>query len=261
MAGDGGGAAPARRGGPAGLRLAAGAAERPAPPTPQAAQDLTPQAPQDPAPQAEGGLTARAPREHPPQEPQQLPRDRNQAILEATKQVGALLKRKGHPFALAGSVAVYAHGGSENLQHDADFCVLPDDARAVAATLRESGLTVYEPPEDWLIKAKCFDQDIDVIFVLAHQPVSREMLGRAEELSVDSVRMPVLAPTDLLWSLIAAFSEHHCDFGAVLPIARALREKVDWDRVRRACGDDPMPASFFFLLERLNVIAPPKEPS
>jgi hypothetical protein len=64
----------------------------------------------------------------------------------------------------------------------------------------------------------------------------------------------VLAPTDLLWSLIAAFSEHHCDFGAVLPIARALREKVDWERVRRGCGDEPMPAAFFFLLERLNVI-------
>ncbi|MFB7600554.1 nucleotidyltransferase family protein [Streptomyces sp. NPDC056160] len=231
MAGDGGGTAPARRAGPPGLRLAAGGAGRPAHPPPRT-----------------------------PQEREQLPRDRNQAILEAAKQVGALLKRKGHPFALAGSVAVYAHGGSENLQHDADFCVLPEDAQAVAATLRENGLTVYEPPEDWLIKATCFDQDIDVIFVLAHQPVSREMLGRAEELPVDSVRMPVLAPTDLLWSLIAAFSEHHCDFGAVLPIARALREKVDWERVRRACGDDPMPASFFFLLERMNVIAPRRAP-
>ena len=72
------------------------------------------------------------------------------------------------------------------------------------------------------------------------------------------MRMPVLAATDLLWSLISAFSEHHCDFGAVLPVARALREKVDWERVRRDCGDEPMPAAFFFLLERLNVIAPQK---
>jgi len=42
----------------------------------------------------------------------------------------------------------------------------------------------------------------------------------------------------------------------VLPIARALREKVDWEQVRRDCGDAPMPAAFFFLLERLNVIRP-----
>ncbi|MEU6368683.1 nucleotidyltransferase family protein [Streptomyces sp. NPDC046931] len=195
-----------------------------------------------------------------PQPPQgTLPPDHSQAILEAAKRVGALLKREGHMFALAGSVAVYAHGGSENLQHDADFCVRPEDAEAVAATLHDAGLTVYKPPEDWLVKAKCFDQDIDVIFELAHRPVTTDMLGRAQELSVASVRMPVLSPTDLLWSLIAAFSEHHCDFGAVLPVARALREKVDWERVRRHCGDEPMPAAFFFLLERLNVIAPQKE--
>lgn len=185
-----------------------------------------------------------------------LPRDRNQAILEAAKQVGAVLKRGGHLFALVSSVAVHAHGGSGNLQHDVDFCVRPEDAAPVAATLRDAGLTVYSPPEDWLIKATCFGQDVDVIFELAHRPVSEEMLRRAEELPVESVRMPVLAPTDLLTGLIAAFSEHHCDFGAVLPIARALREKVDWEQVRRDCGDAPMPAAFFFLLERLNVIRP-----
>ncbi|EFL37602.1 nucleotidyltransferase family protein [Streptomyces griseoflavus] len=183
-----------------------------------------------------------------------LPRDRNQAILEAAKQVGAVLKRGGHLFALAGSVAVHAHGGSGNLQHDVDFCVRPEDAEPVAATLRDAGLTVYAPPEDWLLKATCFGQDVDLIFELAHRPVSAAMLRRARELPVESVRMPVLAPTDLLSGLVAAFSEHHCDFGAVLPIARALREKVDWEQVRRDCGDEPMPAAFFFLLERLNVI-------
>jgi hypothetical protein len=44
--------------------------------------------------------------------------------------------------------------------------------------------------------------------------------------------MPVLTPTDLMRSLLASFSEHHCDFGAVPPIARTLREKIDWDEVR-----------------------------
>ncbi|WP_055491270.1 nucleotidyltransferase family protein [Streptomyces sp. TP-A0356] len=199
------------------------------------------------------------PRPQPPG--QELPQDRSHAILEATKHVGALLKGKGHDFALAGSVAVYAFGGSQNLQHDADFCVRPDDAAAVADTLREAGLDVYKPPEDWLLKARCFDQDIDIIFELAHRPVTTDMLARAQEVPVASVRMPVLAPTDLLWSLIAAFSEHHCDFGAVLPVARALRERVDWERVRRGCGDEPMPAAFLFLLERLNIIAPQQEVS
>ncbi|MGW2650510.1 hypothetical protein ACWC2T_37875 [Streptomyces sp. NPDC001393] len=185
-----------------------------------------------------------------------LPQDRSQAILEATKEIGALLKRAGHRFALAGSVAVYAHGGSRYLQHDADFCVLPDDAEAVAATLCEAGLPVRTPPEDWLLKTTCRGQNIDIIFALAHQPVTEDMLDRAHVLPVDSVLMPVLSPTDLIHSLISAFSEHYCDFGAVLPVARAVREKVDWHALRAACGDQPMPAAFLFLLERLNVIDP-----
>ncbi|PKV82882.1 nucleotidyltransferase family protein [Streptomyces sp. TLI_146] len=190
----------------------------------------------------------------------ELPRDHSQAILEAAKQVGAILKRAGHKFALAGSVAVYAHGGNGTLQHDADFCVLPEDAEAVAASLREAGLDVHHPPEDWLLKTTCFDQNVDLIFELAHRPVTVDLLARAEELPVDSVHMPVLSATDVLVSLNSAFSEHHCDFGAVLPVARALREKVDWSDVRRRCADEPMPAAFLFLLERLHVIEP-EQPS
>ncbi|WP_282700606.1 hypothetical protein [Streptomyces sp. CC219B] len=188
-----------------------------------------------------------------------LPRDSHQAILEATKQIGALLKRDGHRFALAGSVAVYAHGGSGRLQHDADFCVCRADAQAVADTLTAAGLTVRTPPEDWLMKTTCFGQDVDIIFELAHRPVTPQTLSRAHYLPVDSVHMPVLAPTDLMRGLVEAFSEHHCDFGPVLAAARALREKVDWEDVRRDCGDEPMPSAFFFLLERLNVIEPPPE--
>ncbi|MES5820681.1 nucleotidyltransferase family protein [Streptomyces sp. RG80] len=209
-------------------------------------------APRLPAGDPESGL-----RDDPPAE--QLPLDRNQAILEAAKRTGALLKQTGYPFALAGSVAVYAHGGAQNLQHDVDFCIRPEDAEAVAEALRDAGLAVHCPPEDWLLKATCLGQQVDLIFELAHQPVTKELLGRAEELSVDSVHMPVLSPTDLMSSLMAAFSEHHCDFGAVLPIARALREKIDWDEVRGTCVGAAMPEAFLYFLERLDVIRPPEE--
>lgn len=185
-----------------------------------------------------------------------LPRDRMQAILEATKQVASLLKAAGHPFALAGSVAAYAHGVPGNLQHDTDFAILREDADAVAQELERAGIAVHKPPEDWLIKATAHGENIDLIFELARHPVTTDLLERAEILPVDSVRMPVLAPTDLVGSLLAAFSEHHCDFGAVLPIARTLREKIDWDLLRRENEGSPMPEAFLYLLERLNVIEP-----
>lgn len=185
-----------------------------------------------------------------------LPPDRTQAILEAAKEVASLLKASGHPFALAGGVAVYAHGGPGTLQHDVDFCVLPEDIDAVTATLEAAGLDVVQPPEDWLLKTRSQGQEVDLIFRPARAPVSRALLDRAEALSVQSVWMPVLAATDLLVGRLVAFSEHYCDFGAVLPIARALREKIDWSRVRRECGTEPMPAAFLYLLERLDVIEP-----
>lgn len=185
-----------------------------------------------------------------------LPPDRTQAILEAAKEVASLLKAGGHPFALAGGVAVYAHGGPGHLQHDVDFCVLPEDIDAVTVTLEAAGLAVVQPPEDWLLKTRSHGQDVDLIFRPARVPVSRELLDRAEVLSVQSVWMPVLAATDLLIGRLRSFSEHYCDFGAVLPIARTLREKIDWMRVRSECGAEPMPAAFLYLLERLNVIEP-----
>ncbi|MCP3820015.1 nucleotidyltransferase family protein [Streptomyces sp. A3M-1-3] len=183
-----------------------------------------------------------------------LPADHTQAILETTKRVASLLKTSGCPFALAGSVAAYAHGVPANLQHDTDFAVRREDAVEVVRTLEQAGVEIRHPPEDWLIKARWGGEEIDLIFELAHRPVTSELLGRARMLPVDSVHMPVLAPDDLLGSLLYALSEHHCDFGALLPIARTLRERIDWDHLRREHRDSPMPDAFLYLLERLGVI-------
>lgn len=185
-----------------------------------------------------------------------LAAERSQAILDAAKQVGCLLKAAGHRFAVAGGVAAYAHGVLVPLGHDVDFCILREDAEAVAETLHRAGLPVYSPPEDWLIKSRCRDEAVDVIFEFARMPVDAPMLARAETLSVDSAALPVLAATDLLAGLLTAFSEHHCDFGAVLPIARHVREKIDWPALRARVGSAPMPAAFLYLLERLEVIEP-----
>ncbi|MET9375648.1 nucleotidyltransferase family protein [Streptomyces sp. NPDC002992] len=186
-----------------------------------------------------------------------LPPDHTQAILEATKHVAAVLKTSGCPFALIGSVAAYAHGIPVRLQHDTDFAVRREDAPTVTRLLEEHGVRIVDPPEDWLVKARSHGEQIDLIFALAGRPVTTELLDRAQTLPVDSVHMPVLDPTDLLSSRLAALSEHHCDFGALLPVARGLRERVDWDRLRRENEESPMAAAFLYLLELLDVIDGP----
>ncbi|MET9954070.1 nucleotidyltransferase family protein [Streptomyces sp. NPDC006339] len=188
-----------------------------------------------------------------------LPPDHTQAILEATKEVAAVLKKSGCPFALVGSVAAYAHGIPVRLQHDTDFAVRREDAETVTQLLRERGIRIVEPPEDWLVKARSGGEEIDLIFSLAGHPVTTEFLGRAWTLPVDSVHMPVIDPTDLMIVRLAALSEHHCDFGALLPVARGLRERVDWARVRAESRGQPMAAAFLYLLELLDVIPPAGE--
>ncbi|MEU5806455.1 MULTISPECIES: nucleotidyltransferase family protein [unclassified Streptomyces] len=185
-----------------------------------------------------------------------LPQDHTQAILEATKRVGTLLKATGKPFALAGSVAAFAHGVPARFQHDTDFCLRREDAPEVMEALAEGGVRLRESSEDWLVKGRSDGEDIDLIFELARRPVGSALLARAEVRSVDSVYMPVLAPTDLMDSLLAALTEHYCDFGSLLPTARVLRERIDWDRLDRAHRADPLPDAFLYLLERLDIIGP-----
>jgi hypothetical protein len=182
--------------------------------------------------------------------------DPSQEILEATKQVAAVLKAGDCRFALAGGVAAYAHGVPRRSLHDVDFCILREDADAIGQVLAMAGIRVWAPPEDWLLKADCRGQNVDLIMEMADQVVTPEVLARADVRPVDSVRMPVLHPTDLIAGLLDAFSDHHCDFGAVLPIARTLRERIDWTVVRRQGKDKPMAEAFLYLLERLDVIEP-----
>jgi hypothetical protein len=79
------------------------------------------------------------------------------------------------------------------------------------------------------------------------------MLDRAEEMPVEAVRMPVVAATDLLLNKLLAFTEHYCDLATVLPLARALREQIDWNLVRRATAHSPYAEAFLLAAERLGI--------
>ncbi|MFF8375680.1 nucleotidyltransferase family protein [Streptomyces sp. NPDC015661] len=183
-----------------------------------------------------------------------LPADHTQAILEVTKEVAGVLKASGCPFALVGSVAVYAYGIPVRLQHDTDFAVRREDAEQVTTLLGEHGVEIVDPPEDWLVKGRRGGEQMDLIFALAGRPVTAELLRRAVTLPVDSVHMPVIEPTDLMVGRLAALSEHHCDFGALLPVARGLRERIDWARVHEESENRPMAAAFLYLLELLDIV-------
>lgn len=175
-------------------------------------------------------------------------------LLQTLKRAANLLRQAGIPFALAGGGAAYARGGAPPV-HDIDFVLLDDDVAKAAAALDAGGMRVENPPEDWLIKAHDGDRTVDLIFMLADQPVTRALLDRAEELEVAATHMPVMDATDLVVAWLRVFSEHQADFAATLTCVRPLREQVDWGRVRAQTAGSPFAHAFLVLLEGLRVIA------
>lgn len=177
-----------------------------------------------------------------------------ESLREALKRVAVALKDSGLPFALAGGYAAWARGAPEP-DHDVDFMVPPEEASRVAESLQGQGLRIEQPPEDWLFKVFTDGAMVDVIHRPAGGVVDDGTLDRAQELEVLSVVMPVLAATDVLVSKLCALSEHSCNFAPLLPVARALREQVDWPEVGSRVADNPFAVTFLDLLDRLDVVS------
>jgi hypothetical protein len=175
-------------------------------------------------------------------------------LREGLKRVAVALKEAEVPFALAGGYAAWALGGPEP-SHDVDFLVDDDHVERAEQELTRRGLEVVQPPEDWLFKVHTDGVVIDVLHRGSGRPLAAA-LGDAESREVISVEMPVLAATDLVAMKMLALDEHYCDLGTVLPVARALREQVDWSRVREWTSGDPFGETVLFLLERLGVLEP-----
>ncbi len=171
---------------------------------------------------------------------------------EALKRVAVGLKQSGVRFALAGGYAAWAHGAPEP-EHDVDFVVARDDAEQAYAALESAGLRVEQPPEDWLFKVYTDGTMVDVTYRINSSPVDTAVLDRAEEQEVLSIVMPVLSATDVLTSKLNALDEHYCDYSKLLPVARALREQVDWDLVRADTAENDFAVTGLFLLDRLRI--------
>jgi Uncharacterised nucleotidyltransferase len=185
-----------------------------------------------------------------------VPSDGNQEAREALKRVAVALKQAGVRFALAGGYAAWAHGAPEPA-HDVDFVVAEEDVVRAETVLVEEGLRVEHAPEDWLVKVFTDGAMVDVVHRLSNVPVGSPLLNRADEQDVLSVYMPVLTATDVLVSKMNALNEHKCDYSTLLPVGRALREQVDWERLRRETGGNDFAVALLFLLDRLGITCGP----
>lgn len=174
-------------------------------------------------------------------------------LLITLKRVAATLKQAEVPFALGGSFAVYAHGGHSG-EHDVDFLLREEDVERALEALVATGFRAERPPEDWLVKVYDEDRMVDLIHHPLDTPVTEETLADTVPRVVDAIVMPCVTATQLMIHKLLSFTEHYCDFTRGLPLARSLREQIDWDRVRKETGQSPYAEAFLLLLERLEVV-------
>ncbi|GAA2828928.1 nucleotidyltransferase family protein [Crossiella cryophila] len=189
------------------------------------------------------------PLEDPPDQP---PTADPEALLRTLVKVVTTLRGQDIPFAVTGGAAVYARGGAAS-DHDIDLLVTVEDARRAVQALMDNGMRGAQPPEDWLLKAYDGDRLIDLIFRPNDRPVTAEQLAAAEDLRVGSVTAPVARATDLVVDKLLVLGPHRCDFTELLPMARALREQVDWERVATDTAGSPYAEAFLLLAKRLRI--------
>ena len=174
-------------------------------------------------------------------------------LLETLKKAAASLRDAEVPFLLGGGLAAWARGGPET-EHDLDLMVRPNDAPRAVEALAAAGFRIGNPPEEWLYKAWNGDVLIDLIFEPSGGPVDDGMFERAEELDVHAVAMQVMALEDVMATKLLSLREHEVDYESVLEIARALRERIDWDEVWRRTSGSPYARAFFYLAEQLDIL-------
>ena len=180
--------------------------------------------------------------------------EENQPLIATLKRAAFHLKETGIPFCLAGGFAVYARGG-ESVDHDIDFLIKAEDADRTLTALAEVGFRGEVPPEGWLVKAYDDDRLIDLIFSPVQRPVTDETLADTDIIAVNACHMPVLSATELMVHKVLTWSAHYCDYARGLPVARSLREQIDWVRVYREAAHSPYAYAFLVLLDRLGVIS------
>jgi Uncharacterised nucleotidyltransferase len=173
-------------------------------------------------------------------------------LLATLKKAAAALEGERIPFLLGGGLGCWARGGPPSSK-DIDLMVKRDDAERALEALAQAGLRPEHPPEQWLYKAWDGDVMVDVIFEPAGIRVTDAVIERGEELNAAGMPVPVMALDDILATKLMALDEHNADYADLLPIARALREQIDWPALREQTSSSPFAAAFFTLAEGLEI--------
>jgi hypothetical protein len=175
------------------------------------------------------------------------------SIQATLKRTVSALDEAQIPFLIGGSLASWARGGPAS-SHDLDVMIRPADARRAQVALVAVGMRPEDPPESWLLKAWDGEVLVDLIYEPAGLVVDDDLIAGAEWANAAAMDFRVMAVDDVLYTKLNALNEHYLDFSSPLQIARAVREQVDWERLRERTAGSPYATAFFCLLDELGIV-------
>ena len=184
--------------------------------------------------------------------PSALP-DNFHHLLDTMKRASAQLREADIEFMLGGGLAIWARGGPPT-DHDVDLYLRERDVESAFEVLVDAGFRGERPPEEWLLKIWDGDHLVDLIHRPAGGEIDDEHFARASELEVSAQRVLVASIDDVLVMKLLAISEQEPDYRAILEIARAVREQVDWTHVEERTQTSPFARAFFTLGEGLGIV-------
>jgi hypothetical protein len=173
-------------------------------------------------------------------------------LLATMKRAIAALEAERIPYLLGGGMGCWAYGGPPSSK-DLDLMVKGQDAERALRALEAAGLRTERPAEQWLFKAWDGDVLVDLIFDPMGMPITDDVIARGEQLAVGGMEVQVMALDDILATKLLAFDEHSLDYRPSLQIARALRERIDWPRLRHRVEHSPYARAFLSLVEEFGI--------
>lgn len=153
-----------------------------------------------------------------------------ETFLEVLHEAVATIEEAGVPALLMGGLASATHG-RPRWTHDIDLFIRPQDAKRALEALQDKGFQVQETYPDWLFKGLKNGVLVDLIFRTSGDIyLDDEMIARSREEQINSIKVRMIAPEDLLIIKAIVHEEHlprhwHDALGLIAAF------KLDWDYV------------------------------
>jgi hypothetical protein len=137
------------------------------------------------------------------------------------------------PFLLGGTFAVSAYVGDPPPTKDLDVFCRAGDYPRILSHFRKLHYQTEVEDERWLAKIRKQDFQLDVIFnsTVAVVPVVDQWFANACTIRLFDQDVPILSPTELIWSKVFVQDRYRYDGSHVAHIILKTCEQIDWRRL------------------------------